>query len=223
MSRSVHEQAAAQIAAHARACGITEILHFTTNKGLIGVLASGAVLSRDLLDTDAYLEHIYTPNCADRLKDANWTGYVNLSISRVNGSMLGYSRGWHPVGEELWWAVLAFDPVILGAQDVWFTTTNNTYPVAGRATGAAGLEALFAPRVPWGKFGSVKIRGSEHEAQWTTCPQAEVLYPQKVGTGHLTGIYVHEAEHVDAVAGLLEAVPGAPTVPVMHNPEVFTW
>lgn len=223
MNPAVNDENAAQIVAFAKTRGITEILHFTTNKGLIGVLASGAVLSRDLLDADAYLEHIYTPNCTDRLKDAGWTGCVNLSISRVNGSMLGYSRGWHPVGEELWWAVLAFDPVILGAPGVWFTTTNNTYPVVGRAVGEAGLAALFAPRVPWGKYGSIKSRRRDDEPYWTTCPQAEVLYPQKVSTGHLTKIYVHEAEHVDAVAGLLEAVPGAPRVPVVHNPEVFTW
>lgn len=219
----MNDENAAQIAAYAKARGITEILHFTTNKGLIGVLASGAVLSRDLLDADAYLEHIYTPNCADRPKDADWTGYVNLSISRVNASMLGYSRGWHPVGEDLWWAVLAFDPGILGAPDVWFTTTNNTYPVADRATGAAGFEALFAPRVPWGRFGSIRIRAPHDKPSWTTCPQAEVLYPGKLSTGRLTGIYVHEAEHVDAVAGLLEAVAGAPRVPVVHQPEVFTW
>jgi hypothetical protein len=215
--------AAKEITAFTTTRGITEVLHFTTSKGLIGVLASGAVACHDLLGDDDYLEHIYTPNCPDRLKDADWTGYVNLSISRVNGGMLGYSRRWHPVNDELYWVVLAFDPVILAEPGVWFTSTNNTYPVVQRAPGLAGLTAMFAPRVPYGYYGSAHTRRATDPDAWTTDPQAEVLYPGKLGTDRLVGIYVHEAEHLDAVKGLLHAVPGAPQVPVMHKPEVFQW
>src|SRR4051794_21817184 len=77
--------------------GITEVLHFTTApNGMVGICATGAVRSREQLDEDKYIEHIYAPNCADRLKDAEWMDYVSLSISRVNKWMLDRSEGWHP-------------------------------------------------------------------------------------------------------------------------------
>ena len=123
------------VTAYAAARNIREILHFTTNRGLLGVFATGAVLSRDLLDTDKYIEHIYTPNCSTRLKDSAWTGYVNLSISRVNDRMLSTSCRWHST-EDLWWVVLAFDTSLLADPGVHFVTTNNTYTAAlGRGIG----------------------------------------------------------------------------------------
>ena len=210
----------ARITAYATSRGITEILHFTTNKGLIGVLAKQAALCRDLLETDQYLEHIYTRNCADRSKDAAWTGYVNLSISRVNGPMFDSSERWHAT-EELWWAVLAFDVSILADPGVVFTTTNNTYPVVKRGGGVDGLAALFANRVPWGYYGSVRQRGPGMPDAWTTDVQAEVLYPSKIQVDRLMAVYVREDEHIDVVNALLGALSGAPRVPVTCKPEVF--
>jgi hypothetical protein len=88
--------------------GITEVLHFTTAPhGLVGICATGAVRSHDRLEEDKYIEHIYAPNCADRLKDAEWTDYVNLSISQVNKYMLDKSQDWHPPETGIWWAVLS--------------------------------------------------------------------------------------------------------------------
>ena len=221
MSTIPVQDAGAQVTAYTAARGITEILHFTTNKGLIGILATRAVRCRDLLESDQYLEHIYTRNCADRFKDADWTGYVNLSISRVNGPMFDSSERWHAT-EELWWAVLAFDASILADPDVVFTTTNNTYQaVVKRGGGVDGLAALFAKEVPWGYYGSVRRRPSGMPDAWTTDAQAEVLYPAKIQIDRLMAIYVREAEHSDAVNGLLGAFPGAPRVPVTHKPEVF--
>jgi len=210
----------AQIAAYANSRGITEILHFTTNKGLIGVLAKQAVLCRDLLESDQYLEHIYTRNCADRSKAAEWTGYVNLSISCVNGPMFDSSERWHAT-EELWWAVLAFDASILADPGVVFATTNNTYPVVKRIGGVDGLAALFANRVPWGYYGSVRQRVPGMPDAWTTDVQAEVLYPAKIQIDRLMAVYVREDEHIDAVNALLGALSGAPRVLVACKPEVF--
>ena len=51
--------------------GIEEVLHFTTNKGLTGILAEGAVLPRKRLPEHKYLEHVYEPN-AEMRKD--WSG-----------------------------------------------------------------------------------------------------------------------------------------------------
>lgn len=210
----------AEVTAYLAERGVTEILHFTTNPGLIGILATGAVLSRDRLSAEKYIEFVYTPNCADRLKDADWTDYVNLSISRVNNHMLGSSMNWHAV-DGLWWTVLAFDPSIAADPDVVFTTTNNTYPTVRRAAGVTGLAAMYAEHVPWGYYDSVKHRWRGMPTQYTTDPQAEVLYPGRVGLDRLTSVYVHDEEHIDEVKALLATLRTAPMVPVHHRPEVF--
>lgn len=202
--------------------GITEVLHFTTGNGMLGIFATGAVRSRDRLDADNYIEHIYTPNCTDRLKDADWTDYVNLSISRVNGRMLGISaNSWHNDGET-WWAVLAFDRSILTDPGVYFTTTNNTYHnCVERGMGAPALRKLFAGSVEWGYYGSKKTRYQGMPLEWTTDPQAEVLYPGELSISKLTAIYVRDGENVDHVHGLFAIFPQVPRVPVTVRPEVF--
>jgi ssDNA thymidine ADP-ribosyltransferase DarT-like protein len=200
--------------------GITEVLHFTTDKGLLGIFATGAVLCRDLLDVEQYIEAIYTPNCNNRLKDPNWTGYVNLSISRVNKDMLNSSERWHST-EDLWWAVLAFDASLLAHPGVHFTTTNNTYPSLKRGTGIHGLHALFADSVEFGYYGCYKSRYPGMPDAWTTDPQAEVLYPERVSVGLLRALYVREPEHIDHVAGLMSIFSTVPRVPILHKPEVF--
>jgi hypothetical protein len=211
----------AEVVAYATDREITEVLHFTTNKGLLGILASGALRSRDRLEEDKYIEHIFAPNCQNRLKDAEWTDYVSLSISRVNGRMLGVSEEWHS-SEDIWWAVLAFDASILAHPGVYFATTNNTYKqCVRRGQGVAGLRALFAPTVEWGWYGSKKVRWTGMPRAWPTDPQAEVLYPGEIGVDLLKAIYVREEERLDDVHGLFGALRNSPRPPVAHKPEVF--
>lgn len=206
--------------AHSR--GIREILHFTTNKGGLGIFSTGSVLCRDRLEQHQYIEYIYTPNCANRLKDAEWTGYVNLSISRVNSSMFGYaSNRWHST-EDLWWIVLGFDPAILAHPNVVFATTNNTYRACvKRDTGMNGLEALFAPSIEWGWRGSVHTRTADTPSWWTTDPQAEVLYPDNVDLQYLRAVYVRDPDHIDTVRSWFGIFQAIRRVPVAYKPEVF--
>jgi hypothetical protein len=201
--------------------GITEVLHFTTNFGLIGVGAKQAVLSRDLLDSDQYLEHIATPVWANRWKDADWTGYVNLSISHVSYRMFSTSRR-NRAGEDLWWPVLSFSPEILNDPGVVFTTTNNSYEkTVKRGEGHVRLDAMFGPRIEWGHYGTVDIRRSGMPDSWTTNDQAEVLYPGRLGLEHLQAIYVESEERIDDATGLLGLWPSLSAVPVIHKPEAF--
>jgi hypothetical protein len=211
-----------EINAYAAERGISEVLHFTTGNGLLGIFATGAVRSRDRLDVDQYIAHIYTPNCNDRLKDTEWTNYANLSISRVNGHMLGISADkWHNDGET-WWAVLAFDASVLSDPGVYFTTTNNTYHgCVKRGTGIRALRELFAASVEWGYYGSRKTRYQGISSAWTTDPQAEVLYPDQLSISRMTAVYVRDGENLDHVNGLLGVFPNVPRVPVTVKPEVF--
>lgn len=201
--------------------GITEVLHFTTNHGLIGILAAGALLSRDELNAEDLLESVKLLNCSTR-KDPEWTGHVNLSISAVNKDFLGYSQNWHPPRDGVWWAVLSFSPRILTDPGVVFTTTNNTYhATVQRGEGLDGLTALYGPAIPWGYYGYVARRGSSTPAHLPTHLQAEVLYPGRVGLADLQAIYVPEGDHIDDVRGMMTSIPGAPNVPVDVRPEVF--
>lgn len=209
------------VAAYIGERGITEALHFTTNKGALGIFSTGAVLSRDSLEREQHVQHIYTPNCSTRLKDAAWTGYVSLSISRVNKRMLSSSRGWHST-QDVWWLVLAFDMELLADQGVHFVTTNNTYTSClRRGTGISALEQLFAESVEWGWYGARATRYAGTPDAWTTDPQAEVLYPARVPLRHLRAIYVYEEEHSDTIRSWFSFYPSAPRVPVVYRPEVF--
>ncbi|RFZ61410.1 hypothetical protein DE4576_05468 [Mycobacterium marinum] len=203
--------------------GITEVLHFTSAPhGFVGICARGLVRSRDRLDADDYIQHIYTPNCPNRIKDEDWTDFVSLSITRVNKNMLGYSKSWHPE-PGIWWVVLSFDPLILTHPGVHFTTTNNSYSkTVRRATGVGGLVDMFSNAVPWGHHGSVHYRSSDMPAHLTTDRQAEVLYPREVSLQHLRAVYVAQDEHIDEVKTWIDLFPRTtPVVPVTSKPEVF--
>jgi hypothetical protein len=184
--------------------GETEILHFTTNKGLIGILAYGSLLSRDQLREEELLTEIAVYNAPNRCRDADWTGWVNLSITTANSSFMRSSMNWHPE-ETIWWAILAFDPEILGHDGVHFATSNNAYPSTQRGAGLVGIKATYADAVPWGMYGSVARRNASTPTSNPTHEQAEVLYPRSIDLAYLRTIYVAEDRHIDDVAGWIAA------------------
>lgn len=205
--------------------GITEVLHFTTNRGVLGMFAKGAILPRRMLPSEKYLEHVYRPNAEVR-KDPDWTGHVSLSISRVNTEFFGVSRYWHS-DLETWWAIVSLDPVILCHDDVVFVTTNNIYRARRRGRGAAGLEALFANPVA-GYYGRPTYRTEDMPASWTTDVQAEALYPGPISTDYVRRIYVLHDDHADLVASQYDilrirgdATDDRSELPIDVRPDLF--
>ena len=197
--------------------GIDHVLHFTTNLGLVGIFATRLIKARTLLDTNQYLEHLFTANNSVR-KDPAWAGYISFSVSHINAEHFRYSRGQHLL-DDLWWCVLDLDPMILTHDGVIFVTANNIWPRSTRATGAKGLDALFAPTVA-GRYSSVHVRDAETPSSWATCDEAEVLYPEELPSEYLRGIYVQN----DAHAADVEAGMGATShrdVPVHVNERLF--
>ena len=214
-----------QVVDRARERGISEILHFTTSTGLIGILASGELLSRDQLKEADYVHNVTLLNSPNRSRDAAWTDYANLSVTVVNSHMLGYSVGWHE-NDDIWWAVLAFDVEILGHDGVQFTTTNNVYPVCKRGEGLDAFEAMFDSLVPWGIRGSTVRRPTDKAANLTTHFQAEVLYPQRLPLEHLRTVYVKEPQHIDEVRAILAGISSGSGVELSNvvvacKPEIF--
>lgn len=199
----------------ARERGITDVVHFTTLRGAVGVLASGVLKSRARLPKDEYLEHVYRPN-AEMRKDHAWLDYVNLSIQRINDWMFGTSTRWHATDRNSW-VLLSFDVVVLSHPSVVFTTTNNIYPSCLRAEGLGGFSRLFDAQVE-GRYGQLHSREGK-QASWPTDRQAEVLYPGELSCKHLRRVDVQVAETEDSIHGALGAL--GVDVPVHHAPEVF--
>ena len=205
---------------------IKELLHFTTNRGLVGTLAAGTLLSRYRLPEEKYLEHILHVNAANRPeansffdKSANWLDYVNLSIGELNHRYFEVSQRWH-LGRDVWWVILSFDPVIASHDGVFFATTNNSYDRCIRATGAGGLELLFGSVIHRKSPNWSVLRG-RRDVSLPTCEQAEVLYPGFIPAALLRRVYVREEEHHDLVSGWL-AEFGLPAVQVVLSANKFS-
>jgi hypothetical protein len=177
---------------------ITEILHFTTSNGLLGILSTGKLLAHSELPKESLLSHILQINCPDRSRDRDWHSYVNLSVSRVNGSFFSIAREkWH-ANKDIFWCILSFSPTICSHPGVLFTTTNNAYPMTERGPGLDGFEKLFSSPIrlfptKWAH------RSKASQDCHTTCHQAEVLYPIAVPIAYLQRIYVSSYEHLDEV------------------------
>ncbi len=203
------------VADFVRERGITEILHFTHHQGLTGILGSRLVHPRSQLRQDQLLEFVALENAAKR-QDTAWLDYVNLSISRINGTFFEIcSNRWH---SDLDWRVLSFDPEILSHDGVWFTTTNNIYPSARRAQGVQGLSALFADVV----LGRYKARLTREglDDSLPTCIQAEVLYRGSLSTDFLRKIYVRSEDDEDDVVAQCQVL-NHQGIEVLFDPSVF--
>lgn len=201
--------------------GIDEILHFTTNKGLLGIIAKDEILSRERLDEDDYLEHVFQPNCSFR-KDTAWLDYVNLSITDVNLNLLDVSSGkWHSGKRDVWWCILSLSPSLLAHPGVHFATTNNFYSGVKRGTGPGGLLALFEPRVHQ-YLQRYAQRGSAHLPKHPTCKQAEVLYPGSLPLSYLEKVYVSEGDHMDQIEGMRAGCANSRPFQITLSPNHFT-
>jgi hypothetical protein len=210
--------------------GISEVLHFSTNRGFTGSLHCRHLLSRPLLNENDYLRHVLKLNSSVRPEESmffdkseDWIRFVNLSISEVNKRFLDVSRGWHN-DSNIWWCILAFDPLIMEHDGVWFTTTNNGYDQCLRGQGVVGLNELFASKIrrkangyqgqPW----NVSRQGRLNHL--TTCEQAEVLYPEQLSFDYLRTVYVEENQHHDMVMGWLRDF-NYDNIDVVIQPEKF--
>ena len=187
--------------------GITELLHFTTNRGLVGILATEKLRSRRGLNSDDYLQSVLHRNAISRPEAApsfdkkeDWLNYVNLSVSAINVSYMGFSRSW-PHNQDIWWCILSFDPTLMEHEGVYFATTNNGYEHCIRGEGREGLEALFVPSVR--RKGTWLASRGSREPKLPTCQQAEVLYPAEVAVDYLRHVYVQTDEDSDRVRGWL--------------------
>lgn len=129
----------------ARERGITEILHYTSQRGVMGAVRKGAVLSREQVENDEDLAFIYEGIWPR--KDPEWVDHISLSVSRINLDLFDRSRKRFP---DYWWAIMSFGVEILDHDGVVFTTTNNIYPPCERGEDLEGFEAMFGSPIEWG-------------------------------------------------------------------------
>ena len=209
-----------EVAVAAEQRGVTQVVHFTTVSGVVGMLASGAVKNRSDLANDEFVKFVYRPNSSTR-RDLPWLGYVNLSIERINDWMFDRSWRWHSASGAQW-ATLSFTPQILAHPGVVFTTTNNMYRDCRRAEGLAGFSQMFAESLsgwePWRQCTILHNR-IDKQPSWPTNRQAEVLYPSELSCEYLQRIEVQNEGSVDTIHGILGGL--GLSISVRHAPEVF--
>ena len=199
--------------------GIQRVLHFTTNRGLLGILASGQLMSRTLLKADEYLENIYTLNSQYRREAPKYWSYVNLSITEINKRFFDIaSQKWWK-GSDLFWVTVEIEPSVLTHEGVLFSTTNMGYESVEPEAGVAGLENIFADRVHtgWGKF---RQRNPHLARNAPTDGQAEAIYPGSISTNHVVAVYAYSDEHAAIAEAMCSAV-GHRDIPINVDPDVF--
>jgi hypothetical protein len=184
---------------------ITEVLHFTSNNGLLGTIDRGILMSRRQLPEVSHLAYLAAPTSAIRQegmshfdKQKDWLDYVNLSISEINTRYFKFAKRLHKDNQDKWWAILSFSPEIITHEGVYFCTTNNIYEkYVIRMPGATGLNNLFNAKICLKENWTVyRLLRREN---LPTCEQAEVLYPSAVSIKFLQKIYVEREEHFDCV------------------------
>jgi len=194
-----------ELEASIQAKGIKEILHFTTNQGLLGVLRTGAVLPNSQLKEEDTLAFIFQQNSLKRReRDLKWLGYVNLSVTKLNFEFFEHSQSVHQ-NLDIYWAILSFSPDMLGDSGIYFATTNNIYPSCRRGVGLEAFERMFGDPIE-GKFQKKIYRGPSHLPSWTTCEQAEILYPGRLALKHLIKVYVANVEDKSSIMAQLAAL-----------------
>jgi hypothetical protein len=192
----------------ARDRGISEIVHYTSERGVMGTIMKKALLSRQGVEEDDEVDFIFE-GIWER-KDPDWVNHISLSVSRVNLDLFHRSRENFP---DYWWAIFSFGPEILDDSDVWFTTTNNVYEPCRRGQGVEGFQSIFEEPIPWGHHGSKKWRSAGMPDAWPTDRAAEVLYPASIGLEHLQKIYVPGKQHRRLVRAWSE-IYGAGDLPI---------
>lgn len=175
--------------------GINEVLHFTLDNNLIGIIANGCLLSRMQLDKKDLeyqsLEFVNDIIWTDRNRDAEWTDHINLSIESINKFLLDRARA-NNLNHK--WFILSFDPEILAHNDVHFTTTNNAYvPHVIRGSGCKGFELPFIDKYK-DKNGNVHFRKPTLTTNFPTSQQAEALYFKKLTLDKMSKIYVEDED-----------------------------
>ena len=202
--------------------GIERIVHFTTNLGALGVLATKSLKARARLREDELLVNVAKMNAKDRSRDVKWHDFVNFSVTNINTSFFGAST-WEHRDKDYWWCILAFDPIILTHPGVWFATTNNMYSGVLHGQDADGLAALFKPTITqWHSYKEHRVvnRPIGFSSNQTTCLQSEVLYPGQISTQYLRTIFVRDHESSDELAGQVAAV-AHPLVTIEVRPDLF--
>lgn len=213
-----------EISDAAKARGISEIVHFSTNMGLTGSLHTGLLLPRNKLRTEEQLEHILTLNAKFRTEEQpwfdrtqNWINFINLSISRITRNLFQRSLSWH-AGKDIFWVIMAFSVDLLDDEGVFFSTTNNIYSGTTRRQGLSGFNALFASTIH--QYGGKFVTRGETPNHFTTDEQAEALYPDGLSMNYLQRIYARTGEETDRIHALLGQF-GREDVEVILAPDKF--
>lgn len=207
---------------YVQAVGISEVLHFTQPKGLLGFCFTCALIPRSQLAKEQLLEYIIKFNAARRT-DHQWFDHSSLSINDINRRFFDASASWHQAANSVWWSILSFTPKVLSHPNVHFVATNNAYPAANPQPGLDGLRQLYESQVTHG-FPSWAVHnpGTQSAPGAPSCPQAEALYPGRLSAEHLRRVYVRDAASYREACSYLIFLPNRSEIEVSIEPDRFS-
>lgn len=196
---------------------ISEVLHYTSEKGVMGSIIVGSLLSREAVERTEEVAYIYE-GVWDRSRDIEWIGHISMSLTEINVDLFSRSRRNHP---HWWWAIMSFPPRILDADGVVFTTTNNAYPATClRGEGLDGFEAMFARKVLWGHYDTPAYRPDAYPDNLPTHNAAEILYPDAIPLSDLQALYLPDERYRSLVDTWCE-IYGRASLPIVVDPARF--
>jgi hypothetical protein len=187
--------------------GVSKVLHFTTNLGIVGIINNGGIISRKALGTSEKANYIKLLNCPT-WKTPDWEDHISLSIERINKGFWAKSVGWHEK-EPLFWVILEIDPSVLSHPGLSFSTTNSAYDTAIIEPGTAGLVKLYGHTVLDRNWNGHQYKSQRHAGMPSAEPtsvQAEVLYPKSLPVSFIRWIHARTEEDANNLAGYTYAL-----------------
>ena len=213
------------IATFAQERGIERLVHFTPLMNLCGIYNLYGLWPRKQIieyakdhESEGILDYIAW-NDGDRYDGR--TDCINLSIQCINASLFHVFKRKVPSAAP--WCILEIDPICLQHANVLFTIANAAATEVRRhetGSGIEGLKKLFAPEVFDGKCSITRTDATPKNRP--TSPQAEVLYPGKIGLDLIRGLVFESTDDSRRACGMLRLeCPGIQLPQVKITPGDF--
>lgn len=180
---------------------ITELIHFTSTRGLEGIFKARHILSRFELENSNFVddnEILFNSNDTFRMEGKN---YINLSVSKPNKSLFNRFKHRKESDPTIGWCILKINPHVLLDDNLkcFFSITNAANSAAkndyGIKSDVESFKKMFNDEVVVkNSYGSKTYSRFGLNKNQTTDNQAEILVEGKIPFKYINAI-CFETEH----------------------------
>jgi len=216
------------IAAFIREREISKVVHFTSTSGLIGILLSGKIMSRETMrhfiedNPNSPVGRYFHANDSERWDKR--LDCINTSIERINVDLFAAMKSRSAGVAMEPWCIIELDTICLLKNKVVFTVANaaSTYVRRnGSQEGLAGLEALYADLVTSGRQDENRVtvmqetkRERGAHCNWATNSQAEALIPGEIPVIYIKRVVFQSYDEMVRAKDLLSNAGCTPAMPL---------